>query len=265
MKVAVAQVKSSINKKENLGLSLEYIKKASKEGADIITFPEFLMAFSPNTQNARELYDIAESINGEFVSELIEASRKYKIGIVATIYEKSGIKDRVYDTALYIKDEIISIYRKLHLYDALGFTESEKLIAGDKLPDIVKTDESIIGMMICYDVRFPELSRLLTLKGADILVAPSAWVAGDKKVEHWQIMLRARAIENGCYVVAPDQTGNIYIGRSMVVNPYGEIILDMGEEEGLGVVKLDLDYLKKIREKLPLIKNRRDDIYDIKG
>jgi predicted amidohydrolase len=118
-------------------------------------------------------------------------------------------------------------------------------------------------MMICYDLRFPELSRLLALNGANILVAPSAWVAGDKKVEHWQIMLRARAIENGCYIVAPDQTGNIYIGRSMVVNPYGEIILEMGEEEGVGVVELNIDYLKDVREKLPLIKNRRVDIYSI--
>ncbi len=260
MKVAVAQIRSSMDKKENLEKSLQYINDAK---VDLIAFPEFMMAFSPDTQTAEELYDIAESIDGEFVRALVRASKKYKIGIVATIYEKSRIKNRVYDTALFIKDEVRSIYRKLHLYDALGFKESEKLIAGNKLAEIVKMNEEAIGMMICYDLRFPELSRLLALNGANILVTPSAWVAGDKKVEHWQIMLRARAIENGCYIVAPDQTGNIYIGRSMVVNPYGEIILEMGEDEGVGVVELNIDYLKDVREKLPLIKNRRVDIYSI--
>lgn len=260
MKVAVAQVRSSTDKRDNLELALQYIEEAR---ADLIAFPEFLMAFSPNTQSARELYDIAESIDGEFVKALIRASNRHKIGVVATIYEKSEIKDKVYDTALFIKDDIISIYRKLHLYDALGFKESKKLVAGNRLADIVRLNEEAIGMMICYDLRFPELSRLLALNGANILIAPSAWVAGDKKVEHWQIMLRARAIENGCYIVAPDQTGNIYIGRSMVVNPYGEIILEMGEEEGLAVVELDLAYLNNIRERLPLISNRRSDIYNI--
>lgn len=260
MKVAVAQIKSSTDKRENLEKSLQYIRDAK---ANLITLPEFLMAYSPNTQSAKELYNIAESIDGEFVSSLVEASKRHKIGIVATIYEKSDVKNRVYDTALFIKNEVRSVYRKLHLYDALGFKESEKFVAGNKIGDVVRLNEEAIGMMICYDLRFPELSRLLVLNGANILVAPSAWVAGDKKVEHWQIMLRARAIENGCYIVAPDQTGNIYIGRSMIINPYGEIILEMGEEEGLRVVELDLDYLKNVREKLPLIRNRRVDIYSI--
>ena len=116
-------------------------------------------------------------------------------------------------------------------------------------------------MMICYDLRFPELSRLLTLMGAEILVSPSGWVQGDMKVEHWQTMVRARALENGCYVIAPDQVGNIYIGHSMIVDPFGRVVTDMGERQGLEIVDLDLSLVGEVREKLPLLKNRRADIY----
>ena len=116
-------------------------------------------------------------------------------------------------------------------------------------------------MMICYDLRFPELSRLLALMGAEILVSPSGWVQGDMKVEHWQTMVRARALENGCYVIAPDQVGNIYIGHSMVVDPFGRVVIDMGERQGLEIVDLDLSMVGEVREKLPLLKNRRADIY----
>jgi predicted amidohydrolase len=115
--------------------------------------------------------------------------------------------------------------------------------------------------MICYDLRFPELSRLLTLMGAEVLVAPSGWVQGDLKVEHWQTMVRARALENGCYVIAPDQVANIYIGHSMVVDPFGRIVVDLGESQGLEIVDLDLAMVGEVREKLPLLKNRRSDIY----
>jgi predicted amidohydrolase len=116
-------------------------------------------------------------------------------------------------------------------------------------------------VMICYDLRFPELSRLLTLMGAEVLVTPSGWVEGELKVEHWQTMVRARALENGCYVIAPDQVANIYIGHSMVVDPFGRIVVDMGESEGLEIVDIDRAVVGEVREKLPLLKNRRSDIY----
>ena len=116
-------------------------------------------------------------------------------------------------------------------------------------------------MMICYDLRFPELARLLTLRGANVIVAPSGWVQGDLKVEHWQTMIKARALENSCYVVAPDQTGNIYIGHSLVVDPFGRIVLDMGDREGMEIVDLDLGIVTEAREKLPLLKNRRSEVY----
>ena len=115
--------------------------------------------------------------------------------------------------------------------------------------------------MICYDLRFPEMARILALEGANILVAPAGWVQGDLKVDHWQTMIKARALENGCYIIAPGQTGNIYIGHSMIVDPLGRSLVDLGAEEGLEVVELNLALVQETREKLPLLKNRRADVY----
>lgn len=260
--VAVVQMRSSEDKQENLKKSVDYIAEASARKSDLACFPEFQMAFSPASQSPAELAKMAETVQGNFVSTLRAAARKNRIGVVATIYEKSKTS-RVFDTAVVISTAgtITSAYRKLHLYDALGFKESKKLVAGKKIEKPVKTSAGKIGVMICYDLRFPELSRLLTVSGADMLVAPSAWVAGPMKEEHWQTMLKARAIENGSYVVAPDQVGNIYAGRSMVVDPFGVVLLDMGQNEGMEVVELDMNKVKEVRQSLPLLKNRRTDIY----
>jgi predicted amidohydrolase len=131
---------------------------------------------------------------------------------------------------------------------------------------IVKPDKTlagIAGLLICYDLRFPELSRLLTIKGADVLIAPSAWVAGEMKEEHWQTMIKARAIENGSYIVAPDQVGNIYCGKSLVVDPFGVVLLDMGKREGVEIVDIDKARIQQVRRSLPLLKNRRTDVYTL--
>lgn len=260
--VAVVQLRSSEDKQENLERSVDYVTEASKKKVSLVCFPEFQMAFSPGSQSPAGLSKIAETVRGNFVATLRGAAKKNRIGVVATIYEKSK-NNRVFDTAIIISagGTITSIYRKLHLYDALGFKESKKLIAGKKIEKPAKTPAGKVGVMICYDLRFPELSRLLTVNGADILVAPSAWVAGPMKDEHWQTMIKARAIENGSYVVAPDQVGNIYAGRSMVVDPFGSVLLDMGQNEGMQVVELDMSKVKAVRQSLPLLKNRRTDIY----
>jgi len=262
-RIALAQIASSTEKSANLQLAKELISEAKRKNAGTIAFPEFLMAFSPGNQSPEELAELAESIDGPFIESLSETARHHGIQILATIYEKCNLENRVYDTSLWINSvgKMVSIYRKLHLYDALGFKESDKFAAGTELTPLIETDIGRIGMMICYDLRFPELSRLLTLMGAEILVSPSGWVQGDMKVEHWQTMVRARALENGCYVIAPDQVGNIYIGHSMVVDPFGRVLIDMGERQGLEIVDVDLSLVGEVREKLPLLKNRRADIY----
>ena len=268
--IALVQMKSSEDKEENLKLSLNLIKEASKKNADLICFPEFQMAFSPDNQSAKQLVKLSESVNGgNFVFTLCSAAKRNKINVIATIYERytnnsnAKYKNRVFDTAIMIDNKgiIRSVYRKVHLYDALGFKESVKMMAGDTIEKPVKTSAGNLGLMICYDVRFPEISRILTVEGANILVVPSAWVHGIMKEEHWQTMLKARAIENGSYVIAPDQVGNIFSGRSMVIDPFGISLLDMGNREGMEVVEIDKSRIQKVRESLPLLKNRRTDVY----
>jgi predicted amidohydrolase len=264
-RIAIVQMKSSENKQDNLKESIGFVREASARKASIIFFPEFQMAFSPAGQTAKQLWDLAETLNGNFASSLCRAAKDGSIGIIATLYEKSDIQDRVFDTAIVIdpKGKISLVYRKLHLYDALGFKESDKLAPGHAIAEPARTKAGNIGLMICYDIRFPEMSRILAVKGATIFAAPSAWVHGVMKEEHWQTMLKARAIENGSYVVAPDQVGNIYSGRSMVVDPFGTVVLDMGNREGVETIEIDMARVEQVRESLPLLKNRRTDIYQI--
>jgi predicted amidohydrolase len=264
--VAIVQMRSSEDKMENLELSVGFIREAAKKKSNLICFPEFQMAYSPVSQSTNQLSEIAESVNdGNFITTLRKAAKVNKISIISTIYEKSnsGFDNRVYDTVVLIdnKGEISSVYRKLHLYDALGFKESDRMMAGNMIEKPAKTSVGNIGLMICYDIRFPEMSRILTVKGANVLVLPSAWVHGVMKEEHWQTLLKARAIENGLYIIAPDQVGNIFSGRSMAVDPFGVVLLDMGNREGMEVVEIDKSRVQKVRELLPLLKNRRTDLY----
>ena len=275
--VAIVQMRSSEDKRENMKLSLDFVKEAARKKASLVCFPEFQMAFSPRSQSVKKLTKIAETIDqSNFILTLGESARRNRINIIATIYEKntknnnsrSGMNqfdNRVYDTAVIINSNgaICSVYRKLHMYDALGFRESAKMIAGNTIEKPVKTSAGNLGLMICYDVRFPEVSRILAINGADILAVPSAWVHGIMKEEHWQTILKARAIENGSYVAAPDQVGHIFSGRSMVVDPFGIVILDMGNREGMEVIEIDKSRIQKARESLPLLKNRRTDVYSI--
>lgn len=271
-KIAIVQMKSSTNKTDNLKTSIDYIREAAKKNAQLICFPEFQMAYSPIEQSAKELLSIAENVNkGQFISTLCREARCHRLNVIATIYEnlkpeqnKSKYhNDRVSDTAVMITNQgqVKSVYRKLHLYDALGFKESDKLASGNKIIQPFRSTVGKIGLMICYDIRFPEMSRILALAGAEVLAIPSAWVQGVMKEEHWQIMLKARAIENGCYVIAPDQVGNIFSGRSMVIDPFGITLLDMGTKEGLEIIEIDRNRLKSVRKSLPLLSNRRIDAY----
>ena len=262
-KIALVQMRADTEKEKNLKKILDYIAHAAKRDAALCAFPEFMMFYTPSYQSASELASLAEKITGEFVTSISEAARKNSVQVVGTFYEKSPKANRVYDTS-FLADrngKIVSRYRKIHLYDALGFKESKKLYPGSSVARPIKTSVGKIGMMICYDLRFPEMSRMLASSGSEILVAPSAWVQGKMKEEHWITINKTRAIENGCYVVAPDQVGNIYCGRSLIVDPFGKILLDMKKREGIGMADLSLDQVKQVRKKLPLLRNRRTDIY----
>ena len=265
MKAAVIQFKASTDKEDNLKKIISYISKAKSKNASLCAFPEFMMFYSNSSQTPKQLANLSETINGNFVSTITKSAQQNNIQIVGSFYEKSAKKNRVYDTSFVIDKagKVISTYRKIHLYDALGFRESNKMTPGSKIALPVKTSIGKIGMMICYDLRFPEMSRCLTLAGSQILIAPSAWVKGNMKEEHWIAINKTRAIENGCYVIAPDQVGNIYCGRSIVVDPFGKILLDMKKKQGIGIVDIDLNKVAQTRKVLPLLKNRRADVYSI--
>lgn len=262
-KIALVQFKADVDKYKNLKKITDYITKAAKRGAKLCVFPEFMMCYTSSSQSAKELANLAETITGEFVSTISKSAKQNSIQVVGTIYEKSPVTNRAYDTSFLINErgKVVAKYRKIHLYDALGMKESKKLYPGSQISKPIKTSLGTIGMMICYDLRFPEMSRTLASAGSEFLVVPSAWVKGEMKEEHWVNINRTRAIENGCYVIAPDQVGHIYCGRSLVVDPYGKILLDMKKKEGIGIVDVSLERIKQVREKLPLLKNRRTDIY----
>ena len=262
-KIAVVQMKADTKKEKNLEKILSHIRQAAKRNSKLCAFPEFMMFYTPSQQSAAELAGLAEKTSGEFVTSISEAAKENSIQVIGTFYEKSPKANRVYDTSFLISKtgKLVSRYRKIHLYDALGFKESGKLYPGSAVARPVNSAAGKLGMMICYDLRFPEMSRMLASSGSEILVAPSAWVRGKMKEEHWMTINRTRAIENGCYVVAPDQVGNIYCGRSLVVDPFGKVLLDMKKREGIGIVDISLDQVRQVRKKLPLLKNRRTDIY----
>lgn len=265
-KAAIVQMKSSVDKELNLVHSLKLIKEAAKKKARLICFPEFQMAYSPPEQKSESLHKIAEKITGNFVSTLSNSAKQNRINVIATLYEIINTNDKnhkVFDTGVIINElgKLQSIYRKVHLYDALGFKESKKLLAGSIIEKPSKTSVGKLGLLICYDMRFPEISRILTVNGANILVSPSAWVAGFMKREHWEIMVRARAIENGVYVLAPNQVGNIYCGHSMAIDPFGSTIVDMENREGIEFIDIDSSKIDTTRRTLPLLMNRRTDVY----
>ena len=263
MKVAVVQFTALTDKKMNLKKIIAFISKAASKKATLCAFPEFMMFYTDSSQTPRQLADLAETIKGNFVTTIAKAARENKIQVVGSFYEKSNKVNRVYDTAFVIgkSGKVISTYRKIHLYDASGFKESDKMVSGSKISKPVKTSIGNLGLMICYDLRFPEISRSLAAAGSKVLVVPSAWVRGNMKEDHWITLNKTRAIENGCYVIAPDQVGNIYCGRSLVVDPYGKVLLDMKKRQGISLVDIDPNKVKQTRKILPLLKNRRTDVY----
>lgn len=262
-RIALVQQKASTDKRRNLEEIKGYVAEAADGGAELVAFPEFMMCYTPSSQSPRQLAGLAETLEGDFVGEIARLARGRSIQVVGTIYERTGRDDRVYDTAFLLDADgrLASSYRKIHLYDALGLRESDKIMAGSRMHVPAPTRAGMLGMMICYDLRFPEVARGLALAGSHILAAPSAWVRGPAKEEHWVAINRTRAVENGCYVIAPDQVGNLYCGRSLVVDPYGAVLVDMGHGEGLAFADISLGRLEEVRSGMPLLDSRRPDAY----
>ena len=165
---------------------------------------------------------MAEPLDGPFVGALTAFAAEQGTTVVAGMFERSEDPERPFNTlAVVDRDGLRASYRKIHLYDSFGYKESDRLVAGPLEPALVDVGGFRVGLMTCYDLRFPELARSAGDRGAELLVAPSAWVAGPGKVQHWRTLVTARAIENIAYVAAVGQPGPRYTGHSMVVGPAG--------------------------------------------
>ncbi|WHY67709.1 carbon-nitrogen hydrolase family protein [Neobacillus sp. SuZ13] len=263
MKVAIAQLTTSINKTSNLEKALQYIKKAKEKGADFVVIPEFYMVLATPKTGVLPA-DAAEPLDGPFVSALKEAARDNEIYVVCGMYEsKNDDKGRAYNTTVLIdrSGQLLHSYRKTHLYDAFSYKESDTIIPGENQYRVVETEFGKIGLMVCYELRFPEIARQFALQEADVLFVPAGWMAGPMKEDHWQTLIRARAIENTMFVCGADLVGPEFTGRSMIVDPMGVVLASGGEEETLIIAEIDLERIQRVREKLPSVKHRKPEFY----
>lgn len=256
LNVAAVQVASSLDPAENreaLGLVSEVCRQQPKP--DLVVFPEVMMR--DFGKPGSDVSAFAEDLDGPFVSRLTELAAAHDVTIVAGMFERSEDPARPYNTLAVVDgDGLRTSYRKIHLYDSFGYKESDRLVAGAVEPVVVEVGGWQVGLMTCYDLRFPELARALVDRGAELLVVPAAWVAGPGKVEHWRTLLKARAIENTVYVAAAAQPGPRYSGHSMLVTPRGETV-EAGDEDRFVVVTLDRAHLDEVRAENPSLANRR--------
>lgn len=263
MRVGLAQIGATSEVAVNMARALEMAAEAGRRGVDLLVFPEMFMYRRPDDLTT-PLAEIAEPVGGPFVQAIAGAARAHRLHLVMGMLERApGESCRAYNTAVLLSPdgERLAAYRKVHLYDAFNGRESDWIIPSDAPPPVVATPLGRLGLQICYDVRFPEWSRLLALGGAEIIVMPTSWVSGPLKEEHWVTLVRARAVENVCWFVAADQIRPDRIGRSLVIDPMGVIVADGGEEQGLVVAEVDLDRVRRVREKNPSLAHRRSDLY----
>lgn len=224
-------------------------------GADLMVLPE---AFARDFGEPGEpLAPYAESLSGPFVQSLQAAAKRSGAAVVGGMFETSADPERPYNTLVVAQGEVIETYRKIHLYDSFGQRESDIVMPGPLEPRVVEISGAQVGLMTCYDLRFPELGRALSAAGAEVLVIPAAWVAGVGKVAQWQTLLRARAIENLCWVVAAAQPGPRYCGHSAVIAPTGDVIVEAGTDADTLRARLELDAVAQARERNPSLRNRR--------
>ena len=177
--------------------------------------------------------------------------------VLAGMFETSEDPARPLNTLVLADGDAVTAYRKIHLYDSFGFQESATISAGPLAPARVDLRGFPLGLMTCYDLRFPELARQLAEDGAEAIVVPAAWVAGERKVEHWRTLLRARAIENTVWMIGVGQPGPRYTGHSLVVAPDGDVVAEAGVEETVLDAVVDRASVEKVRRTNSSLANRR--------
>lgn len=252
---------------------LGFLDVAGARGSELVVLPEVWTGLGYSSEKAYT--EIAEPIPGPVTDLLAEKARKYGMYVVGSIYEQSG--NLFYNASPLIDPEgrIVGKYWKTHLFDAPdrtdikgGIRESDKVEAGAELP-VFDTDLASIGVSVCSDLRFPEVYRELALNGAQIIVCASAFLS--PRFDHWEFFLRARATENQCWVVASGQygvepkSGIAFVGRSMIVDPWGTVVATASDAEGVTTAQIDLGFIDEVKRRYPLMDQRRPEMYQTIG
>lgn len=268
MRVAAVQLTSTPDKERNLATAGALIAAAADAGAELIALPELFNGWG----SARELRELAEPLDGPTIMWARGLARDRGIWLVAgSITERVEGADQHANTSCLIgpDGEIVATYRKIHLFDVnvegFAYQESKSVIPGDTIV-VADAGPLRIGMSICYDLRFPEEFRIQALRGATVFTLPSAFTAPTGK-DHWEPLLRARAIENQVFVIAPDQRGAStpklqWHGRSMIVDPWGVVLAQAPDTECFVTADLDLSAQQDVRTRIPSLTNRRPATYD---
>ncbi len=250
MRVTLVQQASGLEPSENR----ERLAELVPPGSDLVVLPEaFARDFgSPGS----DVSGYAEPVDGPFATEVHRVARARETAVLAGMFETGTDPERPFNT-LVLRGSAVADYRKIHLYDSFGYRESDRLTAGSPEPVVAEVAGFSVGLMTCYDLRFPEHARALVDRGAEVLAVPAAWVAGERKVDHWRTLLRARAIENTVFVVAAAQPGPRYTGHSMVVDPLGDVLVEADEAPGTVAAVLEREVLEQARRTNPSLRNRR--------
>ena len=231
MKVAMGQFAVSREWQENATHCLDLMQRAVAGGADLLVLPEGVLARDITDPDL--VLKAAQPLDGPFLTQLLAASENNDLTTMMSVHVPTE-QQKALNVLIAIRNgKIIAAYEKLHLYDAFAMQESQRVNPGHVIPPLVDVAGMKVGLMTCYDVRFPELARRLVLDGADLLVLPAAWVKGPLKEMHWELLTRARALENTCYMVAVGECGPRNIGNSLVVDPLGVVIANAAESPTL--------------------------------
>ncbi|MGH7985000.1 MAG: carbon-nitrogen hydrolase family protein [Candidatus Binataceae bacterium] len=259
---AVIQMSSGSDKPANLEKAERLIRLAAARGAAIVGLPETFNWRGKRGDEPRA----AESLEGESLALMAGLARELEIHLLAgSITEHADGQSKRYNTSVLFGPDgsRLAIYRKIHLFDVdlpgrVTVKESDAKLSGGEVVSAA-TELGRVGLSVCYDVRFPELYRRLAFAGARIIAIPSAFTFHTGEA-HWDVLIRARAIENQCYVMAPAQFGpNVHgfsdYGNSMIVDPWGRVLARASEQEGVVVAPLDMEYLERVRLELPALAN----------
>jgi predicted amidohydrolase len=265
---AAVQMSSTLNKEENKETAEALIRRAASDGADLVALPELW-----SCHGLEDAYrENAEPVPGPTTDFLGNLARELDVYVVGgSILEGEPGSQRLSNTSTFFNPsgEMTAVYRKIHLFDVKvsndEYLESATIAPGNEIVT-AKAGVATLGLSVCYDLRFPELYRLLALRGAEVLAVPAAFTLQTGK-DHWEILLRARAVENQAFVVAPAQwgrkaNGRWTYGRSTIVDPWGTVLATCPDRDGYALAPLDLDYLDRLRREFPALANRRSEAYD---